>query len=334
MCKSLVTLNCSFNELKELPDSISNLENLEELVISHNHILRLPSTMCYLRNLRYCFVDENQLRLLPDEICGCRNLRVLTLSRNYLIDLPQNIGHLDELKVLNVVNNNIKTLPVSVLCLKKLTSLWISDNQSQPLVPLQFLDSNDTTQLTCFMLPQSSLKLQQSENSEQCNLDNAQYMKSQPLEADATKSDQSMLCVSNSRRICFAEETTILSASDIYSSSIKNKQSCILYKEQLGRGRLMRTPTPFPKELRKYIKNNDEHEQNPLKLVKNRIQHAEQVDTNSISPVNRYCETTMTSHLNLQQANDVNNEIEVFPNANYYEMQMLPVSFFYTNNSI
>lgn len=47
---------------------------------------------------------------------------------------------------------------MSLLKLDKLSALWLSNNQSQPLVPLQQEVHNETYQavLTCFMLPQQA----------------------------------------------------------------------------------------------------------------------------------------------------------------------------------
>lgn len=109
-----------------------------------------------LKKLRYLFADDNNLQQLPDEICYCNNLTVLSVSRNRINELPSNIGQLSELKVLNIVRNCISTLPVSLLQLRQLTSLWISDNQSQPLVPLQYIHIDNKSKLTCFMLPQNN----------------------------------------------------------------------------------------------------------------------------------------------------------------------------------
>lgn len=176
MVIGLVTLKCECNMLTELPDSIHYLINLEELVISHNQLTHLPPTIgkyictrqkyqifiCIfctgmLTKLRYIFADDNQLQRLPDEICNCHNLSVLSVSCNHISELPSNIGQISRLKVLNIVRNCISSLPVSLLQLKHLSSLWISSNQSQPLVPLQYIVINNKNKLTCFMLPQTNI---------------------------------------------------------------------------------------------------------------------------------------------------------------------------------
>ncbi|XP_036334982.1 protein lap1 isoform X2 [Rhagoletis pomonella] len=279
--KSLVTLKCASNELHQLPDSISNLDSLEELELSHNQLTSLPSTIGMLRKLRYLFVDDNDLHSLPNEICSCNDLRILSISRNKISELPKSIGRLSELKVLNIVNNHIATLPLSVLNLINLSSLWISDNQSQPLVPLQYLDINTRSKLTCFMLPQagscmyplhferrSPAHLKESDTYERPS-ENSDYDCPNQIEPLATNTYPI-------RRICFAEKAIIMSTSPnskLYNFQFAcetdnnpkietvqniNKNSLTNNNKADGGIRLMRSPTPYPKELRlfaKYIRN-------------------------------------------------------------------------------
>ncbi|XP_002016670.2 protein lap1 [Drosophila persimilis] len=247
MLKSLVTFKCESNGLTELPDSISYLEQLEELVLSHNKLIRLPSTIGMLRSLRFLFADENQLRQLPDELCSCQQLSVLSMANNQLSALPQNIGNLGKLKVINVVNNYINALPVSMLNLVNLTSLWLSDNQSQPLVPLQYLDASTKTQLTCFMLPQVTFKMNSMQAQQQAQ---EQY--------EFVYANQQHPHASPSRRICFAEEATILSNAKTqpapsYPSYVAAPPTPTP-DQMAGSVRLMRSPTPYPKELRQMAK--------------------------------------------------------------------------------
>ncbi|KAI8122632.1 Protein lap1 [Lucilia cuprina] len=284
MLKSLVTLKCESNELTELPSSISNLENLEELVVSHNKLIRLPNTIGMLRKLRYLFADDNNLRKLPDEICSCSVLSVLSISRNKIAALPDNIGHLTNLKVLNIVQNNIATLPVTLLSLVNLTSLWISNNQSQPLIPLQYADISKKTQLTCFMLPQLGVMQAPVERNNCISIEN-NVVEEEQLLKDAAISK---------RRIWFAEETTILrtnpeigmlplttstsisfnndkvllsctnSTNNTTTISCNNKdltsENSNIVRASNFKDFLMRSPTPYPKELRlmaKYVHVNN-----------------------------------------------------------------------------
>lgn len=155
MLKQLQTIKCDENQLQELPESICQLDCLEELMISHNDLFRLPPSIGLLRKLRYLTIDENLLRHLPNELCSCIELTILSVRGNKLTDIPADIGHLISLRVINIVNNFISYLPVSLLGLTKLSALWISDNQSIPLMPMQKeYGPEQSVFLTCFMLPQ------------------------------------------------------------------------------------------------------------------------------------------------------------------------------------
>ncbi|XP_055858254.1 protein lap1 [Episyrphus balteatus] len=289
MLKSLVTLQCEANQLRELPDSICHLENLEELVINHNLILRLPRTIGMLRKLRFFCADQNILRSLPIEICSCNSLVVLSVRMNKIVELPQNIGHLENLQVLNLVDNYISHLPVSVLSLTKLTALWISDNQSQPLVPLQYLNANTKSYLTCFMLPQQAAAAQQNvtqtiEGSDDDSTNSLLHKQEQdqqmlfngravhPTSQKVYYADQqeATFTVPDNRpmgRICFADEdrNQFTTESDPETSPLRRIYFADEVKgsENLAT-RLMRSPTPYPKELRlmaKLVRNNHQQQQ-------------------------------------------------------------------------
>lgn len=298
MLKSLVTLQCEANQLRELPDSICHLENLEELVINHNLILRLPRTIGMLRKMRFFCADQNILRSLPNEICSCSSLVVLSVRMNKIVELPQNIGHLENLQVLNLVDNYISHLPVSVLSLTKLTALWISDNQSQPLVPLQYLNANTKSHLTCFMLPQQAAAQQSlTQASEGSDDDSTNSLLHQQKQLEQEQQQQKFFhgrTNTNSQRIYFADQqqqqdaadTTfstpatrsmsgrICFADDQLPSRVGGESSDpdisplrrIYFADEVKGSenlatRLMRSPTPYPKELRlmaKLVRNNQQ----------------------------------------------------------------------------
>ncbi|XP_004520490.1 protein lap1 isoform X2 [Ceratitis capitata] len=245
LLKSLVTLKCESNELKLLPESIYNLESVEELELSHNSLTYLPPTIGMLRKLRYLFLDCNDLLSLPEEICSCSELRILSISRNKIFELPKSIGQLAKLKVLNIVNNSISTIPVSILNLTNLTSLWISDNQSQPLVPLQYVESRTKFELTCFMLPQGSVSLN-PQTHESSSLGISIRPETPRKVIQKTVSSSSKLF----RRICFAENEVIISiSSNLIFENLKSDKNPVNPAEVNKYERRLRSPTPYPKEL-------------------------------------------------------------------------------------
>ncbi|KAL3252398.1 hypothetical protein MRX96_017711 [Rhipicephalus microplus] len=155
---------------------------LEELIINSNEIDSLPSTIGLLRNLTILMADDNLLEDLPPEIGSCSKLRVLSLRDNRLF-WPSLGG---------------------------LHALWLSQNQTKPLVLLQSDMDRETGQrvLTCFLLPQES-------SAAHPDKPNAAVK-----ENDGTPSERR-------GTITFAFDTDVDRP-----------------------GRLVRSPTPYPKELK------------------------------------------------------------------------------------
>ncbi|XP_041417268.1 leucine-rich repeat-containing protein 7 isoform X1 [Xenopus laevis] len=154
--KKLTTLKVDDNQLVALPNTIGNLSLLEEFDCSCNELESLPPTIGYLHSLRTLAVDENFLTELPREIGNCKNVTVMSLRTNKLEFLPEDIGQMQKLRVLNLSDNRLKNLPFSFTKLKELAALWLSDNQSKALIPLQTEAHPDTKQrvLTNYMFPQ------------------------------------------------------------------------------------------------------------------------------------------------------------------------------------
>ncbi|XP_024134172.1 leucine-rich repeat-containing protein 7 isoform X3 [Oryzias melastigma] len=156
MLKKLTTLKVDDNQLTSLPHTIGSLSLLEELDCSCNELESLPPTIGYLHSLRTFAADENFLTELPREIGNCRNVTVMSLRSNKLEFLPDEIGQMTKLRVLNLSDNRLKNLPFTFTKLKDLAALWLSDNQSKALIPLQTEAHPETKQkvLTNYMFPQ------------------------------------------------------------------------------------------------------------------------------------------------------------------------------------
>ncbi|XP_056315980.1 leucine-rich repeat-containing protein 7 isoform X10 [Danio aesculapii] len=154
--KKLTTLKVDDNQLTSLPNTIGSLSLLEEFDCSCNELESLPPTIGYLHSLRTFAADENFLSDLPREIGNCRNVTVMSLRSNKLEFLPDEIGQMTKLRVLNLSDNRLKNLPFTFTKLKDLAALWLSDNQSKALIPLQTEAHPETKQrvLTNYMFPQ------------------------------------------------------------------------------------------------------------------------------------------------------------------------------------
>lgn len=88
----LVNLDLSGLGLKTIPESLSNLHELECLDLSGNQISDIPT---WIKNLS--------------------SLKVLNLNRNLLKHLPPEIGKIRSLFALHLLNNQLETLPLEIL---------------------------------------------------------------------------------------------------------------------------------------------------------------------------------------------------------------------------
>lgn len=289
--RSLVSLKLDENQLQELPESISQCEMLEELMLSHNDLSDLPASIGRLRRLRILTVDENFLRTLPNELSSCTSLAILSVRGNQLSELPPDIGHLVNLRVINIVNNFVTHLPVSLLNLQSLSALWINDNQSKPLVQLQKeYGPGGNIQLTCYMLPQTpaGTAKQQPPTGEGWRWKyfceekfNENLFLLASLNTATTNGGREKKIGAEKRRICFASEVNGNSQDDESDNEAAKEEDNDDHDDrtieekngeredlisaspaiQIGEPaavRLMRSPTPYPKDLKmlaKYVRH-------------------------------------------------------------------------------
>ncbi|XP_068793481.1 leucine-rich repeat-containing protein 1 isoform X1 [Struthio camelus] len=153
--KRLSILKVDQNRLTQLTDAIGDCESLTELVLTENQLLTLPKSIGKLKKLNNLNADRNKLTSLPKEIGGCCSLNVFSVRDNRLSRIPSEISQATELHVLDVAGNRLMYLPLSLTTLK-LKALWLSDNQSQPLLTFQTDTDPETGEkiLTCVLLPQ------------------------------------------------------------------------------------------------------------------------------------------------------------------------------------
>nr|XP_054756829.1 protein scribble homolog isoform X9 [Lytechinus pictus] len=153
--KELSILKIDQNRLITLTPAIGSCENMQELILTENLLQEVPPTVGSLRHLNNFNVDRNRLTQLPAQIGKCTRLGVLSLRDNRLLRLPPELGQLRELHVLDVCGNRLDWLPIQ-LANCNLKALWLSENQSQPMLNFQTeeIGPQRLKVLTCFLLPQ------------------------------------------------------------------------------------------------------------------------------------------------------------------------------------
>tara|TARA_B100001250_G_scaffold323855_1_gene287346 strand:+ start:58 stop:1857 length:1800 start_codon:yes stop_codon:yes gene_type:complete len=116
----LITLRLDILHINEdiittLPESLGNLDSLENLYITHQLITEIPNTIGNLTNLSsFAFYDNPQLTSIPESIVDLTNLTYLNVARCSLGTIPENIGNLSNLTTLDFGNNNLTTIPTSI----------------------------------------------------------------------------------------------------------------------------------------------------------------------------------------------------------------------------
>ena len=126
---NLQSLYLDNNQLTGLPDVIGQLSNLQWLYLDNNQLTGLPDVIGQLSNLQSLYLMNNQLTGLPDVIGQLSNLQSLHLSDNELTELPDVIGQLSNLQSLHLMNNRLTGLPDIIGQLSNLQSLYLFDNE-------------------------------------------------------------------------------------------------------------------------------------------------------------------------------------------------------------
>lgn len=114
------------NQLRALPDQISEMPLLEELDVSHNQLRSLPHLA--LPRLLHLNVSDNHLDSLPKSIARCQRLRTLNVSKNQLMTLPADLVQLTHLELLDVSENLLCIIPGDILETMRTTTLLITGN--------------------------------------------------------------------------------------------------------------------------------------------------------------------------------------------------------------
>jgi Leucine-rich repeat (LRR) protein len=93
---------------KPLPDTLANLQKLEELDLGRNGINSVPPVVASLRGLKKLGLDYNDIHELPAFVGNLTNLQELSLNSNGGVRLPQSLTAVKGLKVF--MGNNKLTL--------------------------------------------------------------------------------------------------------------------------------------------------------------------------------------------------------------------------------
>ena len=77
-------------KIVNLPESIGNLQQLQDLYLSNNSLTALPDSIGNLHQLRDLDLSNNNLTALPESICNLQQLRYLYLIGNPINEEEKN----------------------------------------------------------------------------------------------------------------------------------------------------------------------------------------------------------------------------------------------------
>lgn len=104
-------LDLSGQKLKEVPEGVFQLKNLNALDLSNNKLKELPERLQELRYLQEFRASRNKLTEMPKSFCRLTHLKRLDLSRNALSVLPKCVGAFKELVSLDLWDNDLADFP-------------------------------------------------------------------------------------------------------------------------------------------------------------------------------------------------------------------------------
>jgi len=100
--KTITHLSLSQMSLKEMPNFIRDLENLEELSLINTNLYSLPEWLRELQYLKTLIITNNNLVQLPESLGQLKNLEELTLNNNPLKGLPSSLKQLNAINWIDV----------------------------------------------------------------------------------------------------------------------------------------------------------------------------------------------------------------------------------------
>lgn len=89
--------------LTEVPESLKQLTQLQQLNLSHNQLTEVPESLRQLTKLQQLDLSDNKIAFLPEWIGNLKQLRTLYLHHNKLRDIPASLSELTYLKRLQLL---------------------------------------------------------------------------------------------------------------------------------------------------------------------------------------------------------------------------------------
>jgi Leucine-rich repeat (LRR) protein len=128
--KFLTKLNLSYNQLTDLPPSLSECGLLTELDLSYNRLEFLPKSLMKLTKLLTFHLHHNEIKEVDGKIITMfYDLKLLTLQYNHVRELPKLFYSLKNIQFMDLSHNEINFLSDDIANFKLLKEWNVSYNQ-------------------------------------------------------------------------------------------------------------------------------------------------------------------------------------------------------------
>jgi len=107
-------LNAESNKLKNIPDSIGNLNSLKELNISNNNITNIPDNIGNMIKLETLNANHNYIKTLPDSMGKLTSLQKLDLGDNSIKIINNSITTINNFDIFFIYDNPLETPPLEI----------------------------------------------------------------------------------------------------------------------------------------------------------------------------------------------------------------------------
>lgn len=120
---SVYILDLSHTKLRDFPQEVFLLPNLQILKLNRNKIDSIPDRIEELKYLQVLSMERNRIETIPIGLCRIDSLREIRLGDNEIIRIPDEIGELEALEVLSLWSNIVGYYPNSMVDLHRLQKL-------------------------------------------------------------------------------------------------------------------------------------------------------------------------------------------------------------------
>jgi hypothetical protein len=120
---TIMVLDLRNQHLDTIQPSVFRQKQLKVLLVNGNRIKNLPNGIGNLTNLQKLDLSFNQLTSLPIELSNLKNLQTLNLANNLLTILPNELGKLTNLQNLYLYDNKLMNIPIEFSNLKNMQTL-------------------------------------------------------------------------------------------------------------------------------------------------------------------------------------------------------------------